>query len=65
MNNDTESRQSEPIVLFNVDENGKLVDFGLCRNDYECGAYLIRQAELALDGAYIPQEIVYCQSGPE
>lgn len=65
MNNNTESRQSEPVVLFNVDEGGKLVDFGLCRNDYECGAYLIRQAELALDGAYIPKETVYCQPDPE
>lgn len=65
MNNNTESYQSEPMVLFNVDESGKLIDFGLCRNDYECGAYLIRQAELALDGAYIPQETVYCQPDPE
>lgn len=65
MNNDTESRQPEPMVLFNVDEGGKLVDFGLCLNDYECGAYLIRQAELALDGAYIPRETVYCQPDPE
>lgn len=65
MNNDTESLQSEPMVLFNVDENGKPVDFGLCRNDYECGAYLVRQVELALDGAYIPKETVYCQPDPE
>lgn len=51
-------------VLFSVDARGNIVDHAVCRDDVECGGYLFRQAELALKGAYVPGETVYCLSGP-
>lgn len=60
MEKETDLKQSEPVVLFNVDRRDRLVDYAVCHNDYECGEYLLRQAELALGGAYVPNESVFC-----
>lgn len=52
-------------VLFSVDARGNIVDHAVCRDDVECGGYLSRQTELALEGAYVPGETVYCLAGTE
>lgn len=51
MEKETDLKQSEPVVLFNVDRWDRLVDYAVCHSDHECGDYLLRQAELALGGA--------------
>lgn len=58
-------KQSGPLVLFNVDRKGRLADYAVCHSDYECGDYLLRQAELALGGAYVPNESVFCLAEAE
>lgn len=58
-------KQSGPVVLFNVDRKGRLADYVVCHSDRECGDYLLRQAELALGGAYVPDESVFCLAGAE
>lgn len=50
------------LILFNVDK-GRLVDYMPCRDDRECGTYLLRQAELALEGSYVPAENIYGLDG--
>lgn len=65
MEKETDLKQSGPLVLFNVDRKGRLADYAVCHSDYECGDYLLRQAELALGGAYVPNESVYCLAGAE
>ena len=65
MEKETDLKQSGPLVLFNVDRKGRLTDYAVCHSDYECGDYLLRQAELALGGAYVPDESVYCLVGAE
>lgn len=59
MNENTDTNRPQAI-LFNVDGQNTLTDYKVCHNDRECGAYLFRQVELALGGAYIPQETIYC-----
>lgn len=56
-------KQNGPVVLFNVDRKGRLADYAVCHSDRECGDYLLRQAELALGGAYVPDESVFCLAG--
>lgn len=58
-------KQNGPVVLFNVDRKGRLADYAACHSDRECGDYLLRQAELALGGAYVPDESVFCLAGAE
>lgn len=58
-------KQNGPVVLFNVDRKGRLADYAVCHSDRECGDYLLRQAELALGGAYVPDESVFCLAGAE
>lgn len=65
MEKETDLKQSGPLVLFNVDRKGRLADYAVCHSDHECGDYLLRQAELALGGAYVPNESVYCLAGAE
>lgn len=65
MEKETDLKQSEPVVLFNVDRWDRLVDYSVCHSDYECGEYLLRQAELALGGTYVPNEAVFCLIGVE
>lgn len=52
-------------VLFSVDAQENIVDHAVCHNDMECGRYLFRQADLALGGAYVPGETIYCLDGTE
>ena len=65
MEKETDLKQNGPVVLFNVDRKGRLADYAVCHSDRECGDYLLRQAELALGGAYVPNESVYCLAGAE
>lgn len=65
MEKETDLKQSGPVVLFNVDRRDRLVDYAVCHSDYECGDYLLRQAELALGGAYVPNESVFCLADAE
>lgn len=65
MEKETYLKQSGPVVLFNVDRRDRLVDYAVCHSDYECGDYLVRQAELALGGAYVPNESVFCLADAE
>ena len=65
MEKETDLKQSEPVVLFNVDRWDGLVDYAVCHSDHECGDYLLRQAKLALGGAYVPNESVFCLAGAE
>ncbi len=65
MEKETDLRQSGPVVLFNVDRRDRLVDYAVCHSDHECGDYLLRQAELALGGAYVPNESVFCLADAE
>lgn len=65
MEKETDLRQSGPVVLFNVDRRDRLVDYAVCHSDHECGDYLLRQAELALGGAYVPNESVFCLTDAE
>ena len=65
MEKETDLKQSGPVVLFNVDRRDRLVDYAVCHSDYECGDYLVRQAELALGGAYVPNESVFCLADAE
>lgn len=65
MEKETDLKPSEPIVLFNVDRQDKLVDYSVCHSDYECGEYLLRQAELGLGGTYVPNEAIFCLTGAE
>lgn len=51
-----------PMVLFNVDEQNRLVEYAVCNDSHECGRYLKQQAELALYGTYIPNERIYCMT---
>lgn len=59
MNENTDTNRPQ-VILFNVDGQNTLTDYKVCHNDRKCGAYLFRQVELALGGAYIPQETIYC-----
>ncbi len=59
MNENTDTKRPQ-VTLFNVDGQNTLTDYKLCHNDLECGEYLFRQVELALGGAYIPKETIYC-----
>ena len=63
MEKETDLKQNGPVVLFNVDRKGRLADYAVCHSDRECGDYLLRQAELALGGAYVPDESVFCLAG--
>ena len=65
MEKETDLKQNGPVVLFNVDRKGRLADYATCHSDRECGDYLLRQAELALGGAYVPDESVFCLAGAE
>lgn len=65
MEKETDLKQNGPVVLFNVDRKGRLADYAVCHSDRECGDYLLRQAELALGGAYVPDESVFCLAGAE
>lgn len=65
MEKETDLKQSGPVVLFNVDRRDRLVDYAVCHSDHECGDYLLRQAELALGGAYVPNESVFCLADAE
>lgn len=65
MEKETDLKQNGPVVLFNVDRKGRLADYAVCHSDRECGDYLLRQAELALGGAYVPNESVFCLAGAE
>lgn len=65
MEKEIDLKQNGPVVLFNVDRRNRLADYAVCNSDHECGDYLLRQAELALGGAYVPNESVYCLAGAE
>lgn len=65
MEKETDLKRSVPVVLFNVDRRDRLVDYAVCHSDHECGDYLLRQAELALGGAYVPNESVFCLADAE
>lgn len=65
MEKETDLRQGGPVVLFNVDRRDRLVDYAVCHSDHECGDYLLRQTELALGGAYVPNESVFCLADAE
>lgn len=65
MEKETDLKRSVPVVLFNVDRRDRLVDYAVCHSDHECGDYLLQQAELALGGAYVPNESVFCLADAE
>src|SRR5699024_8736614 len=44
---------------------GRLADYAVCHSDHECGDCLLRRAALALGGAEVPNECVYCLAGAE
>lgn len=56
--------ENTDMIMFNVDEQKRLVDYrAITENsismDLLCGKFLYQQAQLALAGAYVPNETIY------